>query len=117
MDLKAREKSWRVQLDEVFKDESTFSGLAARGKASETQNALKIALHKRLKIWWNKAFLEKYLQRNLIPRGLRIQVFPSFPVEDETFTERWEDVCTNASGKFMELLIGHNKKNSRKDRN
>lgn len=109
MDLKARERSWLLQLDQVFKDESTVSGLTVRGRISETQNSLKNLLHKRLKVWWNKAFLEKYLQRNLIPRGLRIQVFPSFPIVDETFTTRWEEVCTNSSCKFMTLLIGHNK--------
>lgn len=110
MDLKARERSWLQQLDVVFKDESTMGDLATRGRVGEAENSLKNLLHKRLKIWWNKAFLEKYLQRSLVPRGLRIQVFPSFPMEDETFVSRWEEVCTNGSFKFMELLIGHNKK-------
>lgn len=81
--------------------------LSARGKVSETQNSLKLLMHKHIKIWWNKAFLEKYLQRSLIPRGLRIQVFPLFPI-DENFTSKWEEGYTNGSLKFMELSIGHN---------
>lgn len=110
MDLKARERTWLLQLDSVFREDSTLGDLTARGKVSEIQNSIKLLMHKRIKIWWNKAFLEKYLQKNLIPRGLRIQVFPSFPIEDETFTSRWEEICNNGSNKFMELLIGHNKK-------
>lgn len=110
MDLKARERTWLQQLDLVFKDDTTMGDLITRGKVSETQNSLKLLMHKRIKIWWNKAFLEKYLQRSLIPRGLRIQVFPSFPIDDENFTTKWEEACTCGSFKFMELLIGHNKK-------
>lgn len=110
MDLRARERTWLQQLDSVFKDDSTLGDLTARGRVSETQNSLKLLMHKRIKIWWNKAFLEKYLQRKLIPRGLRIQVFPSFPIDDDNFTTKWEETCTNGSVKFMELLIGHNKR-------
>ncbi|XP_077121425.1 uncharacterized protein LOC143776202 [Ranitomeya variabilis] len=45
------------------------------------------------------------MQRQLIPRGLRIQVTPSFPVDDEEFVKNWEEICNGTSRKLMELLI------------
>ncbi|XP_056406904.1 uncharacterized protein LOC130298045 [Hyla sarda] len=66
-------------------------------------------LHRKLRVWWNKS-LESYISRNLIPRGLRIQVFPSLPINVDTFTTRWAEVCTHASLQFMELLVGLHKR-------
>lgn len=75
----------------------------------ELKNSLKMLLKRRMRTWWNKASLESYLSKGLIPRRLRVQVFPSFPVEDAVRT-RWEVACGNCSNVFMELLIGLNKK-------
>ncbi|XP_077118764.1 uncharacterized protein LOC143774874 [Ranitomeya variabilis] len=57
-----------------------------------------------MRTWWNRAFLNKYLERGLIPRGLRVQVFPSFEVDDEVFRKRWEELADTCSRGFMGLL-------------
>ncbi|XP_069601391.1 uncharacterized protein [Ranitomeya imitator] len=70
----------------------------------ETVATFKDLLRKRTKVWWNHAFLDKYLQKGLIPRGLRVQVFPSFPVDDVAIRERWEECASKCSVGFMEIL-------------
>ncbi|XP_075706945.1 uncharacterized protein LOC142741466 isoform X2 [Rhinoderma darwinii] len=109
MDFRAREKAWLTKLDTVFRDEPMVGDSDTLGNFAAIRNSLKALLHKRTKTWWNKAFLEKYLQRGLIPRGLRIQVFPTLNSLDESFISRWEDNCRSSSQTFMELLIGLDK--------
>lgn len=74
------------------------------------QKSYKEMVRKRTKSWWNKAALEQYLTCDLIPRGLRIQAFPSFALEDETFKSCWEEACRICSRTFIELLIGYEKR-------
>ncbi|XP_075707682.1 uncharacterized protein LOC142742114 isoform X2 [Rhinoderma darwinii] len=110
MDYKARECAWRSQMEQVFKDESPIFGFNVCKNVSELQSKYTNLLHRRMKVWWNKTFLENYIQRNLVPRGLRIQIFPSFPIFEEEFTSKWEEVCNQSSRKFMELLVDLNQK-------
>ncbi|XP_075720101.1 uncharacterized protein LOC142760804 [Rhinoderma darwinii] len=63
-----------------------------------------------MRVWWNKVALEQYLTKDLIPRGLRVQVFPSFTFDDTMFRSRWEEACKSCSRTFIELLIGWDKK-------
>ncbi|XP_075706492.1 uncharacterized protein LOC142740971 [Rhinoderma darwinii] len=108
MDHKARERIWRSQLDQVFNDEPSQRAFSGQGNVSETQNKYKNLLHRRMKIWWNKIFMENYIQRRLIPRGLRVQIFPSFPIDDNIFVTKWEELCNYSSFGFMELLVNLN---------
>ncbi|XP_075707672.1 uncharacterized protein LOC142742112 isoform X2 [Rhinoderma darwinii] len=110
MDYKARECAWRSQMEQVFNDESPIFGFNVCKNVSELQSKYTNLLHRRMKVWWNKTFLENYIQRNLVPRGLRIQIFPSFPIFEEEFTSKWEEVCNQSSRKFMELLVDLNQK-------
>lgn len=109
MDPKERDLTWLSQIDSIFKS-THIGGDIENGQALEMKTNLKPLLHRRMRTWWNKATLENYLTKNLIPRGLRIQVFPSFPIEDQLFRTRWEEACGNCSKIMMELLIGLNKK-------
>lgn len=109
MDLRERDQMWISQIDTIFK--CTAQGDEKEGgQSGDLKNTLKGLLRKRMRIWWNKASLESYLAKGLIPRGLRVQVFPSFPIEDQLFRTRWEEACGGCSKVFMELLIGMNKK-------
>ncbi|XP_069588550.1 uncharacterized protein [Ranitomeya imitator] len=54
--------------------------------------------------------LENYISKNLIPRGLRVQIFPSFPVNDVVLRTRWEAACHTCSMTFMTILIDINTK-------
>ncbi|XP_073442413.1 uncharacterized protein [Dendrobates tinctorius] len=110
MDFKAREQSWLSNVDSIFKGEVASGGVVESGSILEQKNSYKFLLRKSLRIWWNKASLESYLAKNMIPRGLRVRIVPSFPVEDSLFRNRWEETCNICSRSLIELLIGINKK-------
>ncbi|XP_077121424.1 uncharacterized protein LOC143776201 isoform X2 [Ranitomeya variabilis] len=105
MDFKAREASWQGQINAVFCGGDTGPNTDKGLQYNDIFNEIKNLTHKRTRSWWNRAFLDNYMQRQLIPRGLRIQVTPSFPVDDEEFVKNWEEICNGTSRKLMELLI------------
>ncbi|XP_073424209.1 uncharacterized protein [Dendrobates tinctorius] len=105
MDFRARDQSWLTRLNEVFKDESPLILDSQHKDTKEQTIRLKNLLLKRTKLWWNKAFLEKYLSKGLIPRGLRIQLFPAFPIDDVSFRDNWKRISTRSSKEYMELLV------------
>lgn len=49
-------------------------------------------------------FLNKYVQENLIPRGLRIGITPTFQ-NDAVFIENWSTALDNCSRDLLKLLI------------
>ncbi|CAJ0948394.1 unnamed protein product [Ranitomeya imitator] len=61
-----------------------------------------------IKVWWNKTTLENCLEEKLIPRGLRVQVFPSYGKDDVNFTKEWEETCNQCSNQFLQLIIQKN---------
>ncbi|XP_073532526.1 uncharacterized protein [Phyllobates terribilis] len=81
-----------------------YGGTGAQQGTRENIVKLKGLLRRRTRTWWNKAFLFKYIEKSLIPRGLRIQIFPSFPIMDETFKTKWEDLANTCSVGFLTLL-------------
>ncbi|XP_056427508.1 uncharacterized protein LOC130368175 [Hyla sarda] len=104
MDFKARELVWLTQINEVFSDNPVI--LNANGQNVQKQIIkLKNLLYKRTKLWWNKNFLENYLSKGIIPQGLRVQVFPSYPVDDPIFKNKWEEHANKCSRGFMKLLV------------
>ncbi|XP_069601639.1 uncharacterized protein [Ranitomeya imitator] len=110
MDFREREKAWLNQLDQVFNEGAGSTADFRPGDTSILTSKYKELLHKRTRLWWNKAFLERYMGCELVPRGLRVQVFPSFVVNDNDFIQQWEDAASACSKKFMELLAKHNEK-------
>ncbi|CAJ0955578.1 unnamed protein product [Ranitomeya imitator] len=108
MDYKKRDKAWVSQLGTVFgekqlNDQDTFD-------IKDLKLKIRDLLKKRTKIWWNKAALENYLQKDIIPRGLRVQLFPTLDVEDTSFTSKWEETLTKCSRTLLELLVGADKR-------
>ncbi|XP_056376233.1 uncharacterized protein LOC130273443 [Hyla sarda] len=106
MDYRSRELSWTARADTAFARD--HSAGAESSHKSEIKRSLRNLLQKRSRVWWNKITLKKYLAHGLIPRGLRVQVFPSFPVTNDSFKEKWEAACTTCSRVFLQLLVGHN---------
>lgn len=49
-------------------------------------------------------FLEKYILEGLVPRGLRINLKPTFS-EDETFTLEWSNTLDKCAQELIQLLI------------
>lgn len=108
MDFRKRDKSWLTQLGSVF-GESVPSDPETRD-IKDLKQKVRDLLRRRTKLWWNKAALENYLQKNIIPRGLRIQTFPTLETEDPLFMNRWEETLTKCSQTLIELLIGADRK-------
>ncbi|KAM4038422.1 uncharacterized protein ACNLHF_016745 [Anomaloglossus baeobatrachus] len=108
MDFKARESAWQTQLNQVFDTEGEVDNSADSRSHRELCSQIKVLFNRRMRLWWNKAFMQRYVDRGLIPRGLRVQVFPSFNVTDETFKRDWEEAATDCSRSFMGLLINNN---------
>ncbi|XP_071966424.1 uncharacterized protein [Engystomops pustulosus] len=109
MDFRSRESNWLSMVTQVFNCDSRGS-LVGNDETKEAQMSVKNLLKKRIKIWWNKAALEQYLAKDLVPRGLRVQVYPSFALDDEVIRKRWEETCNTCSRTFIEILIGIEKK-------
>ncbi|XP_077113674.1 uncharacterized protein LOC143815973 isoform X1 [Ranitomeya variabilis] len=105
MDFRSRDQTWLSRLQEAFKEDNVGSTVASGGDSRERIARLRLLLHKRTKLWWNRATLGQYLARNLIPRGLRVQIFPSYPIEDEVFKTEWENTANICSRGFIGLLI------------
>ncbi|KAM4052236.1 uncharacterized protein ACNLHF_000279 [Anomaloglossus baeobatrachus] len=108
MDFHVREETWRSQLNDFFRHDGGADARSGEVSLREEVAKYKGLIHKRTKIWWNRAFLERYLQQGLIPRGLRVQVFPSFDIDDNTFKDKWEDFANNCSKGFIQLLCDLN---------
>ncbi|CAJ0960772.1 unnamed protein product [Ranitomeya imitator] len=107
MDFRKRDKTWINQLGVLFGEKSGSSTEA--GEVKDLKANIKNLLKKRTKVWWNKVSLETYLQRYIIPRGLRIQIYPTAEC-DPLFTNKWEDTLSKCSRTLLELLIGADKK-------
>ncbi|KAM4043688.1 uncharacterized protein ACNLHF_013939 [Anomaloglossus baeobatrachus] len=108
MDFRTRDQTWLLELDRAFKDGSNTTPEGVDDGIKERIFKYKGILRKRTRMWWNKSFLEKYLEKDLIPRGLRIQIFPSYGVEDPEFKKEWELLSGTCSRGYMKLLIKSN---------
>ncbi|XP_075175138.1 uncharacterized protein LOC142246016 [Anomaloglossus baeobatrachus] len=101
----AREITWQTKLEQVFNDDSENVVTSNSRETDGLIERLKFSLSQKTRVRWNKAFMERYLSKGLIPRGLRIQVFPSFNVDNDDIRKEWEDLATNCSRSFMNLLV------------
>ncbi|XP_077118798.1 uncharacterized protein LOC143774899 [Ranitomeya variabilis] len=109
MDFRAKEIAWRSHIDQVFGGDVSITQQATDRRWEEQVMELQNMVIKRTKLWWNCSFLEGYQNRKMIPRGLRVRVIPTFPVEDAAFISGWEEACNNCSGQLMKLLGDYNK--------
>lgn len=85
-----------------------FSGIT-----QETQECLDLKiqmtdleelLSKEMRTWWDLSTLQSYVDKKMIPRGLRLKKFPS-TVYNEDFKQQWENTLTNCSMELMRLII------------
>lgn len=56
------------------------------------------------RIWWDQNTLQTYLDRKIVPRGLRLKKVPTF-VYSEEFLIRWNDLLSDCSLKLIELIV------------
>ncbi|XP_073418347.1 uncharacterized protein [Dendrobates tinctorius] len=108
MDYRAKEKLWLNQMDQTFGAGGAGAQFTVGSECDDKLMMVKNSVIKQSKIWWNKIFLEKYISSKMIPRGLRVRVTPTFPVEDDVFIKKWEDACNSCSFTLMQLLVNYN---------
>lgn len=60
--------------------------------------------NKQTRIWWDAATLKTYVEKSIIPRGLRMNKMPT-SVQTDTFMVEWNSVLSDCSIKLMKLLI------------
>ncbi|KAJ1178671.1 hypothetical protein NDU88_003913 [Pleurodeles waltl] len=73
--------------------------------AKSTFFALERALKKETSKWWEAGLLKKYLEHDLIPRGLRILIFPPTDTTSQERLQQWEANLQMASNNMIRQLI------------
>lgn len=107
-DLEAREALWNSQVGSVFSTSGTGGIVDDDDDFFKLSNDL-ISAHKTMtRIWWNVKSLEEYMRAGIIPRGLRIQIFPAWEV-DPPFKKIWETGLAQGSKLLINLLIEHDR--------
>lgn len=59
-----------------------------------------------LKTWWDANSLRTYLERKIIPRGLRIKKIPTSTFSPE-FITTWNSILSECSFELIQLIIQH----------
>ncbi|XP_069493757.1 uncharacterized protein [Ambystoma mexicanum] len=82
------------------------------GKATETLSNKFVRLERlskrEINKYWEKVSLDNYIEHNMIPRGLRILIFPDFTHnDDQDLAQEWEENLTLSSEKMLKLLVIH----------
>ncbi|XP_077155858.1 uncharacterized protein LOC143818449 [Ranitomeya variabilis] len=108
MDLRARETTWRSKATDLFKQGASSVSQDFIVENRDLSLQYRNALHRKTKLWWNKATLENYLVQSIVPRGLRVQVYPSFELEDPELTQRWCKAAITCSLEFIKIIIDKN---------
>ncbi|XP_069616210.1 uncharacterized protein [Ranitomeya imitator] len=108
MDHKAKESSWQAKALNIFKKGAGSASTTSPYNQQENVKKYKNALHKKIKIWWTKITLENYIAQQIIPRGLRVHLFPTFDLNDESLKERWIKAANTCSFEFINIIIESN---------
>ncbi|XP_072010785.1 uncharacterized protein [Engystomops pustulosus] len=61
-------------------------------------------LEEESRTWWDQTTLKAYLDKNYIPRGLRVKKIPS-NIYSETFVTEWNMILSECSSKLMNLIV------------
>lgn len=105
-DMEAYEVVWKNQITVVFNSSSNTqeqnTGIGC------IRNEL-IELHRmHTRLWWNVKSLEEYVKHQIVPQGLRVQIFPAWEVA-EAFEDTWESGLSQCSKIIMSMLIEHDR--------
>ncbi|XP_071970283.1 uncharacterized protein [Engystomops pustulosus] len=105
MDLQTRETAWNNRSTNIFNNSTEPVG---NSDFTKLCNDI-LHLHKTItRLWWNIRTLEEYLRQKIFPRGLRIQIFPSWEIDtDEKNT--WEKGLSQCSLILVNMLLDHDR--------
>ncbi|XP_056408369.1 uncharacterized protein LOC130310244 [Hyla sarda] len=59
---------------------------------------------KETKVWWDHKTLTTYLNKNMVPRGLRLKKRP-VKVYSQTFLAKWDSALLDCSAKLMKYIV------------
>ncbi|XP_069591429.1 uncharacterized protein [Ranitomeya imitator] len=108
MDFMAKESSWQAKATSMFKKGAGPLPTSSSYSQQENIKNYKNIVHRKIKIWWTKITLENYVSQQIIPRGLRVHLFPTFNLDDESLKERWIKAANMCSFEFMKIIIENN---------
>lgn len=60
---------------------------------------------KQLRFGLHRETLSKYIQEDLVPRGLKLNLSPSFGKDNKQFMEKWTKIIHNTSIELMNLIV------------
>lgn len=72
---------------------------------SSLQNLEKLKLQES-RVWWDHTTINKYLSKDMIPRGLRLKKIPT-TIYSDAFVIEWNQILSTCSTKLMELIVKH----------
>lgn len=67
----------------------------------------KLLLERKSRLFWHNRFFERYIEHNINPWGLRVQIFPNIRETSPEFKSKWEGIRIKCSEGLMELLREH----------
>ncbi|XP_069610013.1 uncharacterized protein [Ranitomeya imitator] len=108
MDYKARESVWRKKATNIFTPNTSVSNVDSSVSDQEIFRKYKNAMFKKTRFWWTRTALQNYVDHEIIPRGLRVQLFPTFDLKDEKLVKRWSQAATICSLEFLRIIIESN---------
>ncbi|KAJ1096649.1 hypothetical protein NDU88_001784 [Pleurodeles waltl] len=100
---------WDSLFKELFQADSLTSAPLASNHMHEGLRTKFIKLERlkkqELSRWWDYTILQKYMENNQIPRGLRVILFPSFDDLSPDLLNEWEQLLITSSYGIMDILI------------
>ncbi|XP_053571730.1 protein fantom [Bombina bombina] len=82
-------------------------GLHRSGELFDDMEKLKI---REIKLQWDIWSMNKYIELCIVPRGLRINKYPTFDTNDSEFIKAWNMILTECSVRLMLLLCEYKTK-------
>ncbi|XP_077155698.1 uncharacterized protein LOC143818193 [Ranitomeya variabilis] len=108
MDLKARESAWRSKAVDIFEQSVPVVSHDAPHEIKDGIFQYRNVLQRKIRLWWNKTTLENYHTKKIVPRGLRVQLFPTYDLGDPELVKRWISAASTCSLEFIQILIDNN---------
>lgn len=86
--------------DQTVKDANATSELAASIQSLDKLRGSE------LRVWWDANTLKMYIDRDMIPRGLRLKKAPTMIYTPDFLTE-WNQILSKCSSDLIKLIISH----------
>lgn len=89
-------------LSNIFTDDPTSDNTA--GSYRQDMCTMEKLFLREAKTWWDLSSLRTYIEKRMIPRGLRMKKIPTTQFDND-FTTKWNNILTDCSINLMELIV------------